>query len=208
MMVEFVSTQMDLTDVNVQKATNWILVEKSVSMMMSVFQCQKYVEMELAPMSMEVLSALVQKATLQAPWATVKMLMNVLNMDISVLLDATTLLDLTDVFARMDTKWPPMEDTVSTSMSVFLRPMIADMIVRISLEHLCAFALTASESLGWVMSVKISMSVLMTLTFVKVEAGASIQLVDTFVNVLRGMNSPLMVKNAWTEDWDTVMTVF
>ena len=72
-MVEFVSTQMDLTDVNVQKATNWILVEKSVSMMMSVFQCQKYVEMELAPMLMEVLSALVQKATLQAPLATVKM---------------------------------------------------------------------------------------------------------------------------------------
>ena len=207
-MVDFVSTQMDHTDVNVPKATNWILVEKSVLMMMSVFQCPKYVEMELALTWMEALSVLVQKAMLQAPWAIVKMLMNVLNMDISVLLDATTLLDLTDVFARTDTKWPPMEDTVSTSMSVHLRPMIADMIARISLEPSCVFALMASENLGWVMSVKTSMSVLMTLTFAKVGVVASIQLVDTFVNVLRAMNSLLMVKNAWTEDWDTVMTVF
>ena len=126
--------------------------------------------------------------------------MNVLNMDISVLLDATTLLDLTDVFARTDTKWPPMEDTVSTSMSVHLRPMIADMIARISLEPSCVFALMASESWGWVMSVKTSMSVLMTLTFAKVGVVASIQLVDTFVNVLRAMNSLLMARNAWTED--------
>ena len=58
------------------------------------------------------------------------------------------------------------------------------------------------------MSVKTSMNVLMTLTFAKVEAGVSIQLGDTFVNVLLDMNFPLMAKSVWTEDWATAMTAF